>query len=151
MELSGKEFAHRLPDCRRSGTSAQRFRPHVRQPLLEPTGRAPAAEVAHAHVETHESWLEDKRYINMDVLWEVRKEQLRNAHRPHIVTTYLHNLTNTTSRSTAHLFSYVEGWYKPRRRPLRHVADQLRKDSAEARLRTIRARAPAGSMFQPEV
>jgi hypothetical protein len=30
-------------------------------------------------VETHESWPEDKRYLNMDVLWEVRKEQLRKA------------------------------------------------------------------------
>ena len=30
-------------------------------------------------VETHESWLEDKRYINMDVLWEARKDQLRRA------------------------------------------------------------------------
>ena len=30
-------------------------------------------------VETHESWLEDKRYLNMDVLWEVHKEQLRRA------------------------------------------------------------------------
>jgi hypothetical protein len=30
-------------------------------------------------VETHESWLEVKRYINIDMLWEVRKEQLRNA------------------------------------------------------------------------
>src|SRR5512141_2380837 len=30
-------------------------------------------------VETHESWLEDKRYLNMDVLWEARKDQLRKA------------------------------------------------------------------------
>jgi hypothetical protein len=30
-------------------------------------------------VETRESWLEVKRYINIDMLWEVRKEQLRNA------------------------------------------------------------------------
>jgi len=30
-------------------------------------------------VEAHESWLEDKRYINMDVLWEARKEQLGKA------------------------------------------------------------------------
>ena len=30
-------------------------------------------------VETHESWLEDKRYINMDLLREARKDQLRNA------------------------------------------------------------------------
>ena len=30
-------------------------------------------------VETHESWLEDKRYLNMDVLWEAPKEQLRKA------------------------------------------------------------------------
>jgi hypothetical protein len=30
-------------------------------------------------VETHEGWLEDKRYLNMDVLWEARKEQLRKA------------------------------------------------------------------------
>ena len=30
-------------------------------------------------VETHESWLEDKRYLNMDVLWEARKDQLRRA------------------------------------------------------------------------
>jgi len=30
-------------------------------------------------VETHESWLEDKCYINMDVQWEARKEQLRKA------------------------------------------------------------------------
>ena len=30
-------------------------------------------------VETHESWLEDKRYLNMDMLWEARKEQLRKA------------------------------------------------------------------------
>jgi transposase-like protein len=30
-------------------------------------------------VETHEAWLEDKRYINMDVLWELRKDQLRKA------------------------------------------------------------------------
>jgi transposase-like protein len=29
--------------------------------------------------ETHETWLEDKRYINMDVLWEHQKEQLRKA------------------------------------------------------------------------
>lgn len=27
--------------------------------------------------ETHEAWLEDKRYINMDLLWEHQKEQLR--------------------------------------------------------------------------
>ena len=24
-------------------------------------------------VETHEDWLEDKRYLNMDLLWEARK------------------------------------------------------------------------------
>lgn len=30
-------------------------------------------------VETHESWLDDKCYINMDMLWEARKEQLRKA------------------------------------------------------------------------
>ena len=30
-------------------------------------------------VETHEAWLEDKRYINMDMLWELRKDQLRKA------------------------------------------------------------------------
>jgi len=30
-------------------------------------------------VETHESWLEDKRYLNMGVLWEARKDQLRKA------------------------------------------------------------------------
>jgi putative transposase len=30
-------------------------------------------------VETHESWLEDKRYLNMDVLREARKKQLRKA------------------------------------------------------------------------
>ena len=30
-------------------------------------------------VETHESWLEDKRYLNMDMLWEARKDQLRKA------------------------------------------------------------------------
>ena len=30
-------------------------------------------------VETHESWLEDKRYLNMDMLREARKEQLRKA------------------------------------------------------------------------
>ena len=30
-------------------------------------------------VETHEWWLEDKRYLNMDMLWEVRKDQLRKA------------------------------------------------------------------------
>src|ERR1700750_2116355 len=30
-------------------------------------------------VEVHESWLEDKRYINMDMLWEARKDQLRKA------------------------------------------------------------------------
>jgi hypothetical protein len=29
--------------------------------------------------ETHETWLEDKRYINMDMLWEHQKEQLRKA------------------------------------------------------------------------
>ena len=29
--------------------------------------------------ETHEDWLEDKRYLTMDFLWEVRKEQLRKA------------------------------------------------------------------------
>jgi len=30
-------------------------------------------------VETHEGWLEDKRYLNMDMLWEARKDQLRKA------------------------------------------------------------------------
>ena len=30
-------------------------------------------------VETHEGWLEDKRYINMDLLREARKDQLRKA------------------------------------------------------------------------
>jgi len=30
-------------------------------------------------VETHEGWLEDKRYINIDLLWEARKDQLRKA------------------------------------------------------------------------
>jgi transposase-like protein len=30
-------------------------------------------------VEMHEGWLEDKCYINMDVLWEARKELLRKA------------------------------------------------------------------------
>lgn len=30
-------------------------------------------------VETHEGWLEDKRYLNMDLLWEARKDQLRKA------------------------------------------------------------------------
>ena len=29
--------------------------------------------------ETHEDWLEDKRYLTMDFRWEVRKEQLRKA------------------------------------------------------------------------
>lgn len=29
--------------------------------------------------ETHETWLEDNRYPNMDFLWEQRKEQLRKA------------------------------------------------------------------------
>ena len=29
--------------------------------------------------ETHETWLEDSRYLNMDLLWEQRKEQLRMA------------------------------------------------------------------------
>jgi transposase-like protein len=29
--------------------------------------------------ETHEAWIEDKRYINMELLREERKEQLRNA------------------------------------------------------------------------
>jgi transposase-like protein len=30
-------------------------------------------------VEIHEGWLEDNHYLNMDLLWEVRKEQLRKA------------------------------------------------------------------------
>jgi len=30
-------------------------------------------------VETHEGRLEDKRYLNMDMLWEARKEQMRKA------------------------------------------------------------------------
>jgi transposase-like protein len=30
-------------------------------------------------VEIHEGWLEDNRYLNMDLLWEARKEQLRKA------------------------------------------------------------------------
>ena len=30
-------------------------------------------------VETHEAWLEDNRYLNIDVLWELRKDQLRKA------------------------------------------------------------------------
>ena len=30
-------------------------------------------------VETHEGWLRDKRYINIDLLWEARKDQLRKA------------------------------------------------------------------------
>ena len=29
--------------------------------------------------QTHEAWLEDKRYINMSLLYEERKEQLRRA------------------------------------------------------------------------
>ena len=29
--------------------------------------------------ETHEAWLEDNRYINIDLLREERKEQLRKA------------------------------------------------------------------------
>ena len=29
--------------------------------------------------DTHEAWLDDKRYINTDVLWELRKNQLRKA------------------------------------------------------------------------
>ena len=29
--------------------------------------------------ETHEAWLEDNRYLNMDLLREHRKEQLRKA------------------------------------------------------------------------
>ncbi len=29
--------------------------------------------------ETHETWLEDSRYLNMDLLWEQRKELLRKA------------------------------------------------------------------------
>jgi len=29
--------------------------------------------------ETHEAWLEDNRYLNMDLLREQRKEQLRKA------------------------------------------------------------------------
>jgi putative transposase len=29
--------------------------------------------------ETHEAWIEDKRYINMELLREERKEQLRTA------------------------------------------------------------------------
>jgi putative transposase len=30
-------------------------------------------------IEAHETWLEDKRYLNMDLLWEACKEQLRKA------------------------------------------------------------------------
>jgi hypothetical protein len=30
-------------------------------------------------VETHEGWLEDKLYINMDVLWEASKDQPRKT------------------------------------------------------------------------
>jgi transposase-like protein len=30
-------------------------------------------------VETHEDWLEDKRYLHMDLRWEARKEQVRKA------------------------------------------------------------------------
>ena len=30
-------------------------------------------------VETHEGWLEDHRYLNMDLLKEARKDQLRKA------------------------------------------------------------------------
>ena len=29
--------------------------------------------------ETHEAWLEDNRYLNMDLLREYRKEQIRRA------------------------------------------------------------------------
>ncbi len=29
--------------------------------------------------ETHETWIEDKRYLNMTLLWEQRKEQRRKA------------------------------------------------------------------------
>jgi hypothetical protein len=30
-------------------------------------------------VETHETWLEDNRYLNMDLLQEQRRERLRAA------------------------------------------------------------------------
>jgi hypothetical protein len=35
-------------------------------------------------VETHQSWREDKRYPNMDTLWEARKEQLSMAQKDHL-------------------------------------------------------------------
>jgi hypothetical protein len=38
-------------------------------------------------VETHEGWLEDKRYLNMGMLWEARKEQLRKAEVARLVET----------------------------------------------------------------
>jgi hypothetical protein len=31
------------------------------------------------YVETHESWLEDKRNLNMGMLWQAREDQLPKA------------------------------------------------------------------------
>lgn len=39
-------------------------------------------------------WLEDKRYLNVDLLWEARKDQMRKGRVTHLMTTLLHILTN---------------------------------------------------------
>jgi hypothetical protein len=46
--------------------------------------------------ETHEAWLEDNLDINMDLLREQRKEQIRKAAWTSDQTTNLHNLTYAT-------------------------------------------------------
>ena len=43
---------------------------------MAPGDRVPAVAVA---VETHENWLEQHRYLNMDDLREHKKEALRRA------------------------------------------------------------------------
>jgi transposase-like protein len=56
-------------------------------------------------VETHEAWLEDKRYINMDLLWELRKERLRR------VATFLHNFDEHDPRGSWVVLSSLSPWF----------------------------------------
>ena len=49
-------------------------------------------------VETHEDWLEANRYLKMDYLMELKKEELRKAARSsaHLTNPFLYNLTHAT-------------------------------------------------------
>ena len=79
-----------LPACRGSTTShlkstnmLERFNEELRRRTrvvrIFPNAASCLRLVRALCAETHEAWLEDNRYINMNLLYEERKEQLRRA------------------------------------------------------------------------